>query len=182
MNTTTYLAETSVPMIWLVLAVAGALIRTRHVTAPAEKLEIWQRWWAGAALGGGSLWMTISFFTVPGVMSEAIGFRQTPFEFEIGCANLCLAVLAFRAASAKASARERMTIGLGAGMFLWGADLGHLFQFFFRGNHAPGNTGGVLLYDLLIPAVMIALAAAAQRRTADAGTSYFRPVLNQPRV
>lgn len=163
MSTPTYLAQTSVPVIWLLLAVVGATIKNRHTTSPAARLETWQRWWAGAALGGGSLWMVISFFTIPGVMSEAIGFRQTPFEFEIGCANLCLTVLAFRAASAKASNRERLTVGLGAGMFLWGADLGHLYQFFVKGDHAPGNTGGVLLYDLLIPAVMIALAVRAQR-------------------
>jgi hypothetical protein len=163
MSTSSFILQTSVPMIWLVLAVAGALIKTRNVTSPEARLETWQRWWAGAALGGGSAWMVVSFFTIPGVMSEAIGFNQTPFEFEIGCANLCLAVLAFRAASSKASSRERLTVGLGAGMFLWGADLGHLYQFFFKGDHAPGNTGGVLLYDLLIPAVMIALALRAQR-------------------
>ena len=163
MSTSSYLAQTSVPVIWLLLAVVGAMLKNRHVTSPEARLENWQRWWAGAALGGGSLWMVMSFFTIPGVMSEAIGFQQTPFEFEIGCANLCLTILAFRAASSKASNRERLTVGLGAGMFLWGADLGHLYQFFANGNHAPGNTGGVLLYDLLIPAVMIALAVRAQR-------------------
>ena len=43
-------------------------------------------------------------------------------------------------------------------MFLWGATIGHLYQWFANGDHAPGNGGGVLVYDVLIPAVMIILA------------------------
>jgi hypothetical protein len=65
-----------------------------------------------------------------------------------------------------ASARERVTIELGAGMFLWGTVIGHGYQWFAPGDHAPGNTGGVLMYDLLIPAVMIALARRSQRTAA----------------
>jgi hypothetical protein len=163
MNPLSYAVQSSVPMIWLLIAVVGATIRSRHSQSPQARLETWQRWWAGAALGGGSVWMVISFLTIPDVMSTAIGFGQTPFEFEIAFANLCLAVMAFRAMSPHASARERITIGLGAGMFLWGADFGHVWQWFAHGDHAPGNTGGVLIYDLLIPAVMIILARRSQQ-------------------
>ena len=161
MNTTSYLAQTAVPLIWPVVAVVGALIRTRHSPSREARLETWQRWWAIAALGCGSLWMTISFITVPDVMATAIGFNRTPFMFEIAFANLGLAVMGFRAASA--SVRERITIGLGAGMFLWGAVIGHLYQWFANGDHAPGNTGGVLVSDLLLPAVMIILAVRTRR-------------------
>ena len=114
-------------------------------------------------MGIGSLWMTVAFLVFPDVMAEAIGFPRTPFLFEIAFANLGLAVMGFRAASA--STRERLTIGLGAGMFLWGAVVGHVYQWFANGDHAPGNTGGVLVTDILIPAVMIALAVRARRLT-----------------
>jgi hypothetical protein len=168
MSTPSYLVQSSVPLLWLLIAVVGASIRTRHTSSAQARLETWQRWWAIAALGCGSLWMTISFLTIPDVMATAIGFNRSPFLFEIAFANLGLAVMAFRAASAKASPRERITIGLGAGMFLWGAVIGHLYQFFANGDHAPGNTGGVLVYDLLIPAVMIILARRSQQlATAD---------------
>ncbi|MEU8635961.1 DUF6790 family protein [Amycolatopsis sp. NPDC048633] len=96
----------------------------------------------------------------------AIGFPRTPFLFEIAFANLGLAIMGFRAASASASARERITIGLGGGMFLWGALAGHVYQWFANGDHAPGNTGGVLVNDLLIPAVMIVLAVRSRRLAA----------------
>lgn len=161
MSAISYLAQTSLPLVWPLIAVVGALISTRHSPSHKAALETWQRWWAVVALGCGSLWMTITFLTVPDVMATAIGFDRTPFQFEIAFANLGLAVMGFRAVSA--TARERITIGLGAGMFLWGALIGHVYQWFANGDHAPGNTGGVLVYDLLFPAVMIILARRAQR-------------------
>ncbi|WP_405164677.1 hypothetical protein OG203_06055 [Nocardia sp. NBC_01499] len=163
MNDMSYLAQTSVPLIWPLIAVVGALVATRRSPSRQAALETWQRWWAVVALGCGSLWMTITFLTVPKVMATAIGFDSTPFQFEIAFANLGLAIMGFRAVSA--STRERITIGLGAGMFLWGALIGHVYQWFAHGDRAPGNTGGVLVYDLLFPAIMIILAYRAQRLT-----------------
>lgn len=158
-----YVAQTLFPLIWPLIAVAGALIRTRKSPSPQARLETWQRWWAVAALGCGSLWMVFAFVGMPGVMADTIGFARSPFQFEIAFANLGLAVMGFRAASSSATARERITVGLGAGMFLWGALIGHVYQWFANGDHAPGNTGGVLVCDLLFPAVLIVLAARSKR-------------------
>ncbi|MET9417473.1 DUF6790 family protein [Streptomyces klenkii] len=160
---TSYVVQSAFPLVWVLVAVLGALIRTRHSPSRQAALETWQRWWAVAALGCGSLWLTIAFVTVPDVMATAIGFHRTPFEFEIAFANLGLAVMGFRAASPSATDRERITVGLGAGMFLWGAAIGHVYQWFANGDHAPGNTGGVLVCDLLFPAVLIILARRSRR-------------------
>ncbi|MFC3452905.1 DUF6790 family protein [Amycolatopsis speibonae] len=161
MDNFSYLAQSAFPLVWVVVPAIGAAIRARHATSPRERLEIWQRWWAIGAFGCGSLWMTVAFLAFPDVMATAIGFDRTPFMFEIAFANLGMAILGFRAASA--SARERITIGLGGGMFLWGAVVGHVYQWFANGDHAPGNTGGVLITDALIPAVMIILAVRSRR-------------------
>ena len=117
----------------------------------------------------GGLWITISFLAVPKGMADAIGFAHSPFQFEIAFADLGLAVLGFRAASV--SPRERLTSGLVAVVFLWGAAIGHVYQWFAGGDHAAGNTGGILANDVLIPAVMIALAARDVRR-AGSGRSH----------
>ncbi|WP_037303172.1 DUF6790 family protein [Amycolatopsis orientalis] len=164
MDNFTYLARSAFPLVWILVPAIGAFVRARHVTSVRERLEIWQRWWAIGALGFGSLWMTVAFLAFPDGMATAIGFDRTPFMFEIAFANLGLAVMGFRAASA--SARERVTIGLGAGMFLWGALAGHVYQWFANGVHSPGNTGGVLVNDLAIPAVMIILAVWSRRLAA----------------
>ncbi len=161
MDNFSYLAQSAFPLVWVVVPAIGASIRARRATSAGERLEIWQRWWAIGAFGLGSLWMTIAFLAFPDVMATAIGFERTPFLFEIAFANLGMALLGFRAASA--SARERITIGIGGGMFLWGAVVGHVYQWFANGDHAPGNTGGVLVTDILIPAVMIFLAVRSRR-------------------
>jgi len=163
MDNFSYLAQSAFPLVWIVVPAVGAFLRARHATSSQERLEIWQRWWAIGAFGCGSLWMTVAFLAFPDVMATAIGFDRTPFMFEIAFANLGLAIMGFRAASA--SARERITIGLGGGMFLWGAVIGHVYQW-FNGDHAPGNTGGVLVNDILIPAVMIILAVRSRRLAA----------------
>jgi hypothetical protein len=167
MNSFSYFLQSAFPAVWIVTAAVGATVRSRNVVGTQEKIAVWQRWWSIAALGGGSLWMVVAFLGAPDVMATAIGFTRTPFMFEIAFANLALAVLAFRAASAPA--RELMTIGLSSAAFLWGAVIGHLYQWFANGDHAPGNTGGVLVYDILAPAGLIVLAVMSTRTRSAAG-------------
>lgn len=163
MDAMTYTMKSLFPLFWVLVAVVGALLRTRRSPSRPAALRTWQRWWAVAALGCSSLWMTAAFLIGPDTMADAIGFTRSPFQFEIAFANLGLAVMGFRAASRSSTPRERITIGLGAGMFLWGAAVGHVHQWFAHGDHQPGNTGGVLATDILIPAVMIVLAWCEQR-------------------
>ncbi|MGZ8177787.1 DUF6790 family protein [Williamsia sp. SKLECPSW1] len=168
MSSAAFVTQTSVPVVWILAAVIGASIHSSRFTR-SQRLEIWQRWWAVVALGCGSAWMAISFLVAPTVMTTAIGYAQTPFVTEIACANLGLAVAAFRAIHA--GRRERITTGLMAGTFLWGAALGHVHQSVAHGNWDPGNTGGVLLYDFVIPAVMVILAVISRPPGADTGTA-----------
>ncbi|MBS2536095.1 hypothetical protein KGQ20_25355 [Catenulispora sp. NF23] len=163
MSHTTYAVKTVFPAIWILIAVVGAAIRTRHSPSREAALETWQRWWAVAALGCGSLYICISFLVGQQSMADAIGFTRSPFQFEIAFANLALVVMALRVARPGTTPRERVTVGLGAGVFLWGAAFGHVYQWFANHDHQPGNTGGVLAADVLFPAVMIALAWRAQR-------------------
>lgn len=171
MSTSMFVTQTSIPAIWVLVAVIGASIHSAHSTA-LTRLEIWQRWWAVVTLGCGSAWMTLSFLLAPEMMTTAIGFARTPFVTEIAFANLGLAVAGFRALHA--GPRERITIGLTAGMFLWGAVLGHVYQSVAHGNWSPGNTGGVLVYDMAIPAVMIILAVLSRRAGDGADTAPAR--------
>ncbi|WP_329454670.1 DUF6790 family protein [Streptomyces sp. NBC_01497] len=162
MDTLPYAVRTTFPLLFMLAPALGALLTCRR-SPDRPAAEVWQRWWSFGALGIGSLWITISFLALPDGMADTIGFAHSPFQFEIAFANLGLAVLGFRAASAPP--RERLTSGLAAAAFLWGAVIGHVHQWFANGDHAAGNTGGILANDLLIPAVMIALAARDLHRT-----------------
>ncbi|MFE2378053.1 DUF6790 family protein [Streptomyces sp. NPDC059398] len=176
MDTLPYAVRTAFPLLFMLVPALGALLSCRRRDPGRPAAEIWQRWWAVGALGIGSLWITLSFLAVPQAMADTIGFAHSPFQFEIAFANLGLAVLGFRGASA--SPRERLTSGLAAAAFLWGAVIGHVYQWFAHGDHAAGNTGGILANDVLIPAVMIALAARDLRRTGSGhGRATRRPAV-----
>ncbi|MFK0294760.1 DUF6790 family protein [Streptomyces sp. NPDC090442] len=173
MDTLPYVVQTTFPLLFMLVPALGALLSCRRRDSGRPAAEIWQRWWAVGALGIGSLWITLSFLAFPKGMAEAIGFATSPFQFEIAFANLGLAVLGFR--GAYASPRERLTSGLAAAAFLWGAAIGHVYQWFANGDHAAGNTGGILANDILIPAVMIALAARDVRRAGSDHSHAARP-------
>ncbi|KOT99773.1 hypothetical protein ADK70_02495 [Streptomyces rimosus subsp. pseudoverticillatus] len=175
MDTLPYAVQTTFPLLFMLVPALGALLSCRHRAPGRPAAEIWQRWWAVGALGIGSLWITLAFLAVPDAMADTIGFAHSPFQFEIAFANLGLAVLGFRGASA--SPRERLTSGLAAAVFLWGAAIGHVYQWFANGDHAAGNTGGILANDLLIPAVMIALAARDIRRAGPGRSHAARPAV-----
>ncbi|MGA4844924.1 DUF6790 family protein [Streptomyces sp. G5(2025)] len=155
------------------LPALGALLSCRRRGPDRSAAEIRQRWGAVGALGIGSLRITIAFLAVPKGMADTIGFATSPFPFEIAFANLGLAVLGVRVPSA--SPRERLTSGLVAAAFLWGAAIGHVYQWFANGDHAAGNTGGILAIDVLIPTVMIALDARDIHRAGSGRGHTARP-------
>ncbi|MFD9789504.1 DUF6790 family protein [Streptomyces sp. NPDC059070] len=173
MDNLPYAVQTTFPLLFMLVPALGAMLSCRRRGPGRSTAEIWQRWWAVGALGIGSLYVTISFLAAPTVMADTIGFAHSPFQFEIAFANLGLAVLGFRAASAPP--RERLTSGLAAAAFLWGAAVGHVYQWFAHGDHSAGNTGGILANDVLIPAVMIALAARDVRRSGSGRNHTARP-------
>lgn len=159
MSTSEFVTQTSVPAIWLFAAIIGAGIHSARSTT-LTRLEIWQRWWATVALGCGSAWMALSFLLAPTVMTTAIGFAQTPFVTEIAFANLGLAVGGPGTARRPARTHHHRLRGRHV---LVGAVIGHLYQSVAQGNWSPGSTGGVLVYDAVIPAVMIILAVLSRR-------------------
>ncbi len=163
MNTSTqYLVHTCTPLLFPIAAAIVAAIRSAR--RPGRRLEIWQRWLLLAA-GAGAAWVGISFLLVPDLMADEIGFPPgNPFQFEIACTNLGFAAMAFVLAYRY---REfRLVYGIGYAIFLWGAAIGHLDQWFAHGDHRPGNTGGILLVDVAIPALIIVLALADRRARA----------------
>lgn len=50
MSTTMFLTQTSVPAVWVLAAIIGAIVHSARTTS-LTRLEIWQRWWAVVALG-----------------------------------------------------------------------------------------------------------------------------------
>jgi hypothetical protein len=87
--------------------------------------------------------------------AASIGWATSPFQYEVGVANLGLGLACIYAAFKGFEAR--VAAGTVATCFLLGAGIGHIRDIVTAGNLAPGNAGPIMLTDLLTPIAVFAL-------------------------
>jgi hypothetical protein len=105
----------------------------------------------GIILGSGHLFQ-------PGPVAASIGWASSPFQWEVGLANVAIGVLGITA-----SAFDRdytLAAILAFSIFMVGAAVGHIRSMVREHNFAPGNAGYFFWYDIIVPALLIALYAA----------------------
>ena len=160
----------NVPAILLVLALVIAALRRRHGTPARQFLS----WVLLLPIGVTFLWAAFYHLVLPSQAAAYIGWQPSPFQFEVGMADLAMGVtacLAFgRSLSFKAAAIWVTSISL------LGDAAGHVHQMLAAGNFAPGNAGTVFYMDIIAPLLAIALWLAVrreQRRTEHPPTGGF---------
>lgn len=84
-----------------------------------------------------------------------IGWSQSPFQAEVGFANLGFAVVGLIAFRGSFGARAAAVVG--PACFLWGAAAGHVMQMRVAHNFAPGNAGVIFYTDIAIPIIGLVL-------------------------
>jgi hypothetical protein len=114
------------------------------------------RWVCLVPLGLMGLWGFVGHVFFPAESAEAIGWATSPFQTEVGMANLAIGVAGLVGAVVSAPP-FRWAVALVALCFLGGAGVIHLVQIGETGNVAAGNAGPILYTDFLTP---LALAAA----------------------
>ncbi len=117
-------------------------------------------------LGVQGLWAFAGHVFLPEEAAASIGWAPSPFQYEVGVANLGLALGSFYAAFNGFQARAAMAVA--AACFLVGAGIGHLQDIVEEGNFAPGNAGPIMITDFLTPIVILVLLLAMPRRRAEA--------------
>lgn len=78
-----------------------------------------------------------------------IGWKQSPFQAEVGFASLGFAVVGFLAF--RDNFGLRLAAILGPGLFVWGAAGGHIYQMVTTDNLSPGNAGIIFWTDIFLP-------------------------------
>jgi hypothetical protein len=152
---------TFVPVALWAAALAGAGIAVwfapRPVTARliADKLL---RYLFIFPLGVQGLWAFFGHVFLPESSAAAIGWAPSPFQFEVGVANLGIALASFYAAFMGYGARGAVAVA--AACFLGGAGIGHLIDIALGDNFAAGNAGPILFTDFLTPMTVLALLVA----------------------
>ncbi len=106
-------------------------------------------------LGLQGLWGFVGHVFFAEQAAGDIGWANTPFQYEVGVANLGIALSSFYAAFRGFEAR--LAAGLAAACFLIGAGIIHIVDIAETGNLAPGNAGPIMITDFLTPIAVLVL-------------------------
>lgn len=113
-------------------------------------------------LGIQGLWAFVGHVFFAEQAAASIGWANTPFQYEVGVANLGLGLASIYAAFRGFEAR--LAVAIVASCFLIGAGIIHIVDIASQGNLAPGNAGPILFTDFLTPiAVLVLLVFASDR-------------------
>lgn len=154
---------THIPLI----ACCGALILAYRGQGPAA--ERYLSWLLLLAVGVDGLWAGLFHVFAPQTAARFIGWQVSPFQFEIGVADIALgvtAILAFRASLGFKSAVVCYAV-----IFYVGVAIGHIREIVTVGNFAPGNGGVLLVLTFIRPVALVGLLIAARRKAAGQGST-----------
>jgi hypothetical protein len=150
----------NLPAILFVVAIVIALLG-RGGGPGSERLLSWILL---LPIGLTGLWAGVFHVFFPGTAAALIGWPVSPFQFEVGMADLAIGITAclsfWRDLSFKGA-----TVSV-ASIFLLGDAVGHLRQMKIAGNFAPGNAGVPFYMDVICPVLAIALLLVASRKRA----------------
>lgn len=113
-------------------------------------------------LGLLGLWAFVGHVMFPLRSAAAIGWQPSPFQFEVGYANLGIGLASLYAAFTTFYAR--VAVAIAASCFLVGAGIGHVHDIIAYGNLTAGNAGPILVTDFLTPMAALILLILSARR------------------
>jgi hypothetical protein len=148
----------NLPAVLFLLALLIAAATRRGGPVPERLLS----WILLLPIGVTGLWAGAFHVFLPRTAASLIGWQVSPFQFEVGMADLAIGVTAciafWRDLSFKAAAV------CAASVFLLGDAIGHVREMVMAGNFAPGNAGVPFYMDIIAPLSSITLLFVASRR------------------
>src|ERR1700689_307985 len=137
-------------VIGIVAAGFSLLRKPRPLTAPVVVEALFSYFLLFSI--GFSLFYNFVLHTFFGEMSASfIGWKNSPFQAEVGFASLGYAVVGFLAF--RRSFELRLAAVTGPSLFLLCAGVAHVYRIITAHNFAPGNAGVILYMDFLIPVI-----------------------------
>lgn len=147
----------NLPLILFVLALVVAALRREP--APAER---YLAWLLLLSVGVQGIWAGIFHIFFPGMAAASIGWQDSPFQFEIGVADMAIGITAV--VSFWRGPDFRAAVVWYISLFYLGVAIGHIRQVIETGNMAANNFGVLLLLTLIQMVLLPVLALAARRR------------------
>ena len=147
------------PVVFFGLSVLGALLHI--IIGKTPVVETFLMYFLVVSVGFQGIYCFVGHYFLSDQVAESIGWPAgNPFQKEIGFTNLAFGILGvlciwFRGGFWLATA-------IGVSVFLLGASVVHFQDIHKNRNLHPGNAGFVLVADIVIPVVILVLAAVSQ--------------------
>lgn len=147
-----------VPILLWLAALASAAVAVWQGPRPIDRgfiIDRLLRYLFLFPLGIQGLWGFVGHVFFAERVAQSIGWATSPFQYEVGVANLGLGLASLYAAFRGFEAR--LAVAIAAACFLIGAGIGHIRDIVVAGNLAPGNAGPIMVTDFLTPIVVLVL-------------------------
>jgi hypothetical protein len=147
----------NLPVFLFVAALALAAARRTGGSGPERLLG----WILLLPIGVTGLWAAVFHLFFPETAAADIGWEPSPFQFEVGMADLAIGATACM--SFRRGLDFKAAVVIVNAIFLLGDAIGHVGQMIAAGNFAPGNAGVPFLADLVLPVLTLILLIIVQR-------------------
>jgi len=151
--------------LWILISIIVAVVYLLVDKKPRTKhrvIEVFLLSFLVISIGIASLYGFVGHVFFADTTAANIGWAAgSPFQREVGFANLAIGFLGITCIWLRGNYWIATVIA--ATIFLWGAAYGHIMDIIVHGNYAPGNAGGTLYNDILVPLITIILLAAYVR-------------------
>jgi hypothetical protein len=132
----------------LVLGAIGVAVPGGH-----PSLTPLAQWILLVSLGFQCLWASFGHIFAAELVAKSIGWQTSPFQQEVGGANLGIGLAAI--AATFLGEAGGWVVFLMAASFLWGAALVHVRDMVRDKNFAINNAGPIFWWDVLTPATLL---------------------------
>ncbi|WP_024278192.1 DUF6790 family protein [Xanthobacter sp. 126] len=146
----------------VVLLTALSFARSPEPRRPLDLARALLRYINLLPVGLMGLWGALGHIVFPAQSAAAIGWATSPFQTEVGLANLGMGLAGVIAAFWRDWGFRAAVAVMMAG-FLGGAGINHMVEIAKTGNLAAGNAGPILYTDLLTPLLLVILLALTYR-------------------
>lgn len=143
---------------YIVVTVLGILVHlflSRSTLSIHRVTEIVLVWMLVVLVGISGIIAAVFHLALPEFSASAIGWEDSPFQREVGFADLGIGIAGVLCARFRHGFWWATSII--TGVFLFGDGIGHIYEMQTAANNAQANTGLVLITDLFIPITLLVL-------------------------
>ncbi len=156
---------------FVMFVLAAVIAVARSLAGKPLCLEL-LRWQLLLAAGVNGIYTAFGHIFMPEFSAQLIGWEDSPFQYEVGIADLTIGVVGVLAFWGNFG--FRCATALAAAVWFGGDAIGHVQQMIVANNFAPGNAGSWFWMDVLLPITLLVCLACDWRRQKTLATEAVR--------